>query len=327
MEPVRTSGYRPNQALEERLASLEEEHRCTLDELGRSSIDIGGMRDLHRATLNLLEDFETERLQYQQTQRALLNILEDVEDERLMVERTKARLEASHDELEAFSYSISHDLRAPLRAIIGLSRAVLEDCSPRLSEEGRRYLTLIHGNALRMSDLIDSLLEFSRLGSQDISLSRVDLGSMVRTAFDEVRGSEPQRNISLLIGPVPMVQGDATMLRQAMINLVSNAFKYTRQREQAIIEFGHRAHQYEDEFFIRDNGAGFDMRYVDMLFRVFSRLHSTSEFEGTGVGLALVKRIIERHGGRIWAEGEVDGGATFHFTIPGQRSGSREGPR
>lgn len=312
----RTSIGRGSQELEERLTVLEEGHRSTLDKLEGPKEERERMRDLHRATLNLLEDVEVERIRYQETQRALLNILEDVEEERLMVERTKARLEASNDELEAFSYSISHDLRAPLRAIRGLSQAVLEDYSPSLDEGGRRYLALINENAVKMSDLIDDLLEFSRLGSEPLDVSEVDLGTLVRNAFEEIRTSEPEREISIVVNPVPRVRGDGAMLRQAMVNLVSNAIKYTRQKERATIEFGHYAQRHEDVFFIKDNGVGFDMQYVEKVFSVFSRLHPTSEFEGTGVGLALVRRIIERHGGRIWAEGAVDEGATFNFTLP-----------
>lgn len=298
-----------------RLEALEEAYRAALQKLAGFEAEREDLRSLQKATLNLLEDVDEERKKSFETQRALLNMLEDIEEERAKVEHTKSVLESVNRELEAFSYSVSHDLRAPLRAISGFSQAVIEDYSPLLDDEGKRYLGLIQENANRMGRLIDDLLTFSRLGRQNISESEIDLTNLALSTFNELFAQERGRRIKFTAHPVPPAYCDAGMVRQVMINLLSNAIKFTRTREEAIIEFGFEPGT-EGSYYIRDNGVGFDMEYLDKLFGVFQRLHSVSEFEGTGVGLALVNRIITRHGGRIWAEGQVDGGAMFHFTLP-----------
>jgi two-component system sensor kinase len=226
-------------------------------------------------------------------------------------------LEASVKELDAFSYSVSHDLRAPLRAIDGFSRIVEEDYATKLDDEGRRVIGVIRGEARRMGRLIDDLLAFSRLGRQRVEPTTIDMESMARKVFAELAALEPSRRIHLQLHPLPPIVGTEAMIRQLWSNLIGNAVKFTGKRESAEVEIGVMpgatgAHVY----FVRDNGAGFDMRYADRLFGVFSRLHSTEEFPGTGVGLALAKRIIDRHGGTIRGEGEVNTGATFFFTIP-----------
>ncbi len=262
-----------------------------------------------QARLALMED----------TYRAILNILEDVETERENAERAKTLLESTNRELEAFSYSVSHDLRAPLRAISGFSEAVIEDYGPVVGDEGKRYLKLIADNANRMGQLIDDLLTFSRLGRQQVRRTEVDLTAMAREVSGEFLAQSGNRDIRFLIGDVPHVSGDRAMLRQVLVNLFSNAVKFTGNAGTALIEFGCRKDEKkQDVFYVRDNGVGFDMRYIDKLFGVFQRLHSAKAFEGTGVGLALVNRIITRHGGRVWAEGEVNRGATFYFTVPGK---------
>ncbi len=268
--------------------------------------------------LNLLEDVDAERQEFLKTQGALLNILEDIEAERAKVEEARLLLQAANAELEAFSYSVSHDLRAPLRAISGFSEAVETDFAPRLDEEGRRYLHLIRENAHRMGNLIDDLLEFSRLGRRSMVTAEIDLGLLARSVFAELSGLEPGRRFELRVLPVPPARVDGTMVRQVFANLFSNAIKFTRGRDVAVIEFGFQSRPDGGAYYVKDNGVGFDMRYADKLFGVFQRLHSLAEFEGTGVGLALAHRVITRHGGRIWAEGAVNRGAAFYFTLPGR---------
>lgn len=271
---------------------------------------------IQKATLNLLEDMDIEQSKLGDIQRALLNMLEDIEVERIRAEGAKALLESVNKELEAFSYSVSHDLRAPLRAISGFSQAVMEDYAPKLDDDGKRYLGLIQENAHRMGRLIDDLLTFSRLGRQQMTESEIDLSILARSVFDELIAQEPGRKIEFKIHPTPQVHGDTSMMRQVLANLLSNAIKFTRTREEASIEFGYWPEVEEGAYYVRDNGVGFDMQYVGKLFGVFQRLHSISEFEGTGVGLALVNRIIARHGGRVWADGKVNQGATLYFTLP-----------
>jgi two-component system sensor kinase len=305
--------------IENRIAALEAENLTNRKELERLYVEREGMRDLHRATLNLLEDVDAERSKSYDTQRALLNLLEDAEEERTKVETTKAVLESVNHELEAFSYSVSHDLRAPLRAMKGLSQAVLEDQAPLLDDMGRRYLTLIRDNAVRMETLIDDILEFSRLNRQAMKSSDVDMGKIASEVFAELSALENDRDITFAAGCVPPAMGDESMIRQVLMNLISNAIKFTRKREKAVIEFGFQPDQGGGSYYVRDNGVGFEMQYANRLFGVFQRLHPASEYEGTGVGLAVVQRVISRHGGKIWAEGEVDRGAVFHFTLPGSK--------
>jgi light-regulated signal transduction histidine kinase (bacteriophytochrome) len=279
--------------------------------------------DFQRATLNILEDMDEERNKLADSQRALLNILEDIEAERARAEQANALLEATNKELESFSYSVSHDLRAPLRAISGFSQAVMEDYAPKLDDEGKRYLGLIQQNAHRMGRLIDDLLTFSRLGRQQMTRSKIDIETLAKSAFEEIAVQEPGRKINFTVHPAPPVFGDASMIRQVLVNLLSNAIKFTRPKGEALVEFGYLADESEGTYYIKDNGVGFDMQYAGKLFGVFQRLHSAAEFEGTGVGLALVYRIITRHGGRVWADGAVNQGATFYFTIPGGRQNER----
>ncbi len=230
-------------------------------------------------------------------------------------ERT-AQLEAANQELEAFSYSVSHDLRAPLRHIAGYVEVLQSEAAPRLDEASRQLLQTIAQSAKTLGDLIDALLAFSRMGRAELTRQPVDLAALVEEARHEMAREIQGRAIDWQIGPLPQVQGDPFMLRQVLINLVSNAVKYTRQRERATIEIGAIESDRDVTFHIRDNGVGFDPHYADKLFGVFQRLHPASEFEGIGIGLANVARIIRRHGGCVWAEGAVNRGATFHFSIP-----------
>ena len=236
-----------------------------------------------------------------------------------VAQRTKA-LEGTNAELESFSYSVSHDLRAPLRAIHGFARILLEDHHAQLDPEAQRLLGVIDQNTRRMGQLIDDLLAFSRLGRTDLATGPVDMKELTQLVADEVQRTEAGRNGSLeiRIDPLPAARGDRGLLRQVMSNLLLNAAKFTRDRPSAKIEVGSQADGGQTVYYVKDNGAGFDARYADKLFGVFQRLHSAEQFDGTGVGLTIVKRIVQRHGGRVWAEGAVNQGATFYFTLPGE---------
>ena len=236
------------------------------------------------------------------------------------VEQRTAELQAANKELESFSYSVAHDLRAPLRAVDGFSNALLEDYGPQLPAEAKKYLDTIRTGAQRMGWLIDDLLAFSRLNRQGMTRQHVDMEMLVRSALEDVVPEGKQANIEIVNGNLPSAQGDPSLLRQVWANLLSNAIKYSRHAQQARIEIGSLAEGNKNVYYVRDNGAGFDMKYADKLFGVFQRLHRQEEFEGTGIGLAIVQRVIHRHGGRVWAEAKVNEGATFYFTLESELS-------
>lgn len=238
----------------------------------------------------------------------------NTELEQRVIERTK-QLEAANHELEAFSYSVSHDLRAPLRAMDGFSQAVIEDYGSQLPAEGQRYLRTIRNGAQHMGRLIDDLLAFSHLTRLPLARKTVDTRSLIRDSFRELKSEQQGREIEIRLGALPPSPADPALLKQVWLNLLSNAIKYTGRREHAVIEIDSLRTKGTTVYFVRDNGTGFDMRYAGKLFGVFQRLHRQDEFEGTGVGLALVQRIVHRHGGRVWAEAAVDQGATFYFTL------------
>ena len=230
---------------------------------------------------------------------------------------TQAKLlQAANKELEAFSYSVSHDLRAPLRAIDGYTRILVEDYEPLLDDEGKRICGVISREARRMGQLIDDLLAFSRLGRKEMYSSRIDMKALVVSVLNEILKEEDRQRTHFKIARLAPARADSSLMRQAWVNLLSNAIKFTSKTVGAVIEVGCKSTRDEYIYFVRDNGAGFDMEYANKLFGVFQRLHSESEFEGTGVGLAIVQRVIRRHGGRVWAEGEVQKGATFYFSLP-----------
>ena len=226
-----------------------------------------------------------------------------------------AQLEDSNRELEAFSYSVSHDLRAPLRAIDGFTRILADDYASHLDTEGKRLCSVVRENTGKMSRLIDDLLAFSRLGRAEMNLSRIDMGTMANSIFHELTTPESRVRIDFLVGDLPPAVADPTLMRQVWMNLLSNSIKFSSKRERAVIRVSAEQQPGECVYAVQDNGAGFDMQYVGKVFGVFQRLHSSKEFEGTGVGLALVQRVIHRHGGRVWAEGETDRGATFSFAL------------
>jgi len=231
-----------------------------------------------------------------------------------VVERT-AQLEAANRELEAFTYSVSHDLRAPLRGVDSFSRMVMEDYGPKLDDEGRRMLNVVRTESQRMGQLIDDLLNFSRAGRLEVRHQSINMTALVQGLIDKLE-LPPERLRGIAVRPLTNAYGDSTLIQQVWVNLLSNAVKFTRHQSAPEIEIGVTFADGFATYHIKDNGAGFDARYVHKLFGVFQRLHTEDEFEGTGVGLALVQRIVHRHGGKVWAEGEVNKGATFYFSLP-----------
>jgi signal transduction histidine kinase len=237
------------------------------------------------------------------------------------LELTNAQLEVSNMDLESFSYSVSHDLRAPLRAIDGFSRILLDDFSASLPDEAKAYLKSVCDNTRQMGQLVNDLLAFSRLGRMAIAKQTVEQGSMVRQCLAEMQEEQKGRQLEIAIGDLPTCQADPNLLKQVWTNLISNALKYTRKRTVARVEIGclkvprSSGAGTETVFFVKDNGAGFDMKYVHKLFGVFQRLHRAADYDGTGVGLAIVQRIVNRHGGRVWGEAQLNEGATFSFIL------------
>ncbi|TAK03146.1 MAG: PAS domain S-box protein [Candidatus Manganitrophaceae bacterium] len=256
----------------------------------------------------------------------LLGISEDITERKQAEEEMKklnAQLEGANKELEAFSYSVSHDLRAPLRHINGFVELLKEHYGAQLDEKGQRYLNTIVNSSKKMGSLIDDLLVFSRMAKTEMRIASVNFDFIVREVMSDLQPDLEGREIVWTVGPLPEVEGDATMLRQVWANLIGNAVKYTRTRERAAIEIGSRSEEKETVFFVRDNGVGFDPQYGGKLFGVFQRLHRSDEFEGTGIGLANVRRIIYRHGGRTWAESQLDQGAVFYFSLPKREEGEK----
>jgi len=245
---------------------------------------------------------------------AALRKLND-ELERRVAERT-ADLENANKELESFAYSVSHDLQAPLRAIDGFSRILMEDYKDSLDTDAQRYLGFVSEGAVRMGRLIDDLLAFSRMSRKEMGIVCIDMNALAADVFAELHAAAGRRNVRFILGELPPAYGDAAMIRQVLANLLGNAIKYTRLQPEPIIEMAGEQSGNENVYRVKDNGAGFDMQHAGKLFGVFQRLHSAEEFEGTGIGLAIVKRIVERHGGQVGAEGKAGEGAMFYFTLP-----------
>jgi two-component system sensor kinase len=265
--------------------------------------------DLYLAAAGLIGTTYSRRI----SETAVLRAKEELEQR--VVERT-AQLTAANRELEAFSYSVSHDLRAPLRAIDGFSAILVEDYGARLDEEGRRLLGIVGENSRRMGQLINDILEFSRMGRRDMQSADIDMAQLVRSVSEELEADCNGREVRVSVADLPPARCDRAMMQLVFHNLLANALKFTRTRTVARIEVGGEVKEGEILYHVRDNGVGFDMGYRDKLFGVFQRLHGMEEFEGTGIGLAIVRRIVERHGGRAWGEGRLDEGATFWFTLP-----------
>ncbi len=261
-------------------------------------------------------DATAARIHTEQMEAEIFRNSQELQAANRQLQLAQAEVEAANRELEAFSYSVSHDLRAPLRAIDGYARILVEDHAGKFDAEGERVLGTISAQARHMGRLIDALLSFARLGRQTLTVGSVDMTALAQTVSTEMAQQEPGRTVTLTVATLPPARGDDRLLRQVFANLLGNAWKFTRITPNARIEVGARAHDDAVTYFVRDNGAGFDMAYAEKLFGVFQRLHRTEEFEGTGIGLALVQRIVQRHGGRIWAEATVNDGATFYFTLP-----------
>ena len=295
--------------------------KTTIDEIGELAdavndmlSEIGRRADALEQSNRILEREMEER----QHMDAELRRLND-ELERRVAERT-TQLEAANKELEAFSYSVSHDLRAPLRAVVGFSKLVVEDHGAQLDGEARRKLDVIQSEAQRMGVLIDDLLAFSRLGRKAMNVTDIDMDQLARSTYEGLNGQHGGARAELRMGSLPRARADRALLTQVWANLLSNAIKFSSKQERPLIEVSAVSDEKEHIFFVRDNGAGFDPRYQSKLFGVFQRLHNSSEFPGTGVGLALVQRIVTRHGGRVWADGQPGRGATFYFTLPKEES-------
>ena len=306
------------------------------------------IEDIERAFLNILEDLTSEQIEFKTGQRAFVNILEDFDLEKKKVEalnrelrteieeRRRAQeeirklnreleqrvveqgtdLAASNRELETFSYSASHDLRAPLRAIDGFCQALLEDYAANLDPGGQDMLRRVRAASQHMDRLIDGVLELSRTVRTEIHRATVDISGMAQTIALELQKADAGRRVEFEIAPGMAVKADPNLMRIVLEKLLGNAWKFTSKHPQARIEVGTTQHEGQAAYFVRDDGAGFDMRYAEKLFGPFQRLHSPAEFDGIGIGLATAQRIIERHGGRIWAEGKVERGATFFLAVP-----------
>jgi signal transduction histidine kinase len=263
-----------------------------------------------------------DRLQIEVEQRAQRE--EEISSLNQELAKRAAELEATNRDLESFAYSVSHDLRAPLRHLAGFSELLQKQASSLLDDKSRRYIQTILDSAKRMGNLIDDLLAFSRVGRAETKKTLVSMQQLVKEVIAELSQETKGREIAWKIGALPVCYGDRSMLKLVVVNLVSNAVKFTRMRARAEIEIGCAdGNKNEVEMFVKDNGAGFDMRYVDKLFGVFQRLHSSEEFEGTGIGLATVQRIIHRHGGKVQADGVVDQGAAFYFSLPKEAAAER----
>jgi signal transduction histidine kinase len=314
---------RPILALAEtaRAISERQDYSVRAPELGRD--ELGSLTGAFNQMLARIEDQDRalreskEKLQHYATEleQRVAERTHALQESNEALRRNASELLASNTELDAFAYSVSHDLRAPLRSIDGFSHVLLEDYSAQLDQAGRDALQRVRAASQRMATLIDDLLKLARVTRAEMRTEVVDLSRMAREIATEIQRAMPERKVDLAIAPRLEARGDSRLLRVALENLLRNSWKYTGKQPQPRIEFAAVEANGKRGFMVRDNGAGFDMKYADKLFGVFQRLHSAAEFEGTGIGLATVRRIITRHGGRIWAEGAVDQGATFYFTL------------
>ena len=294
--------------------STDDEIGYLVDAFNDMLAEVGRRAEALEAANRSLEHEMAERQRADEGVRQL-----NAELERRVTHRTAA-LEAANKELEGFSYSVSHDLRAPLRGIIGFADALMEDHGPDLNEEARRKISIVQGEGRRMGVLIDELLAFSRLGRKALQFVELDMGKLARTSLEGLHGQNNGKNLDLQFGTLPAAKGDRVLLGQVWTNLLSNAIKFSSNQDKPRIVVSAITDEKEHIYYVRDNGAGFNPSYQSKLFGVFQRLHDASEFPGTGVGLALVQRIVNRHGGRVWAEGKPQKGATFYFTLPKEQA-------
>ncbi|MFX1519650.1 MAG: ATP-binding protein [Promethearchaeota archaeon] len=303
-----------------------ENQETTKRKRGNEELGVGAWMDSGK-WMNKLEDFihgATERTKtdeelsvgaWMDASKWMTKLKDYTESLENLVEQRTLELEAINKELEAFSYSVSHDLRAPLRSIDGFSQALLEDYADVLDAEGKMYLERIRAASKRMAELIHELLELSKVSRSEMTREQVNLSELAQIVMSELQETQQKRQIDVIITPGLIANGDVGLLRLVLENLLGNAWKFTGKKPTAKIEFGVTEQEGKRVFFVRDNGAGFDMAFADKLFGAFQRLHHPDEFQGIGIGLATVKRIIHRHGGRVWAEGEAEKGATFYFTF------------
>ena len=327
MSAVKPAGTVPGDQL-----SSADQAQVTLNLLEDFAEEGQQLRDTQLAVLNILEDSTTDRLRAEAAVKASLNILEDLSQAQAEIRTLNAELEArveqrtaelvvANKNLEAFTYSVAHDLRSPLRALSGYSEALVEDYGDRLDEAGLGFVERIQAASERMSALIDDLLLLARVSRAEMSLGPVDLSAEVADIAAELQAREPGRRVRFAIHDGVRVTADRTLIRSVVQNLVENAWKFTAKREGATIEFGTAAAGDAGVCcYVRDNGAGFDPAFTGKLFQPFQRLHAVTDFPGTGIGLASVQRIVERHGGRAWAEGAVGRGATFYFTLNAKKT-------
>jgi len=294
--------------------STRQDYSVRAPKLGED--ELGTLTDAFNQMLGRIEDQNRELRRYAtELEQRVTDRTHELEERNEALRRNAAELVAANTELDAFAYSVSHDLRAPLRSIDGFSQVLLEDYSAQLDEAGRDSLQRVRAASQRMATLIDDLLKLARFTRSEMRTEAVDLSKIAQDIAADLQRSTPERLVEFAIAPGLEARGDVRLLRVALENLLRNSWKYTAKQPRPRIEFGSVQENGERVFRVRDNGAGFDMQYADKLFGVFQRLHSPTDFEGTGVGLATVRRIITRHGGRIWAEGVVDQGATFYFTL------------
>jgi len=315
-KPILDMAAVTRQVMERRDFSLRMQ-KTTEDEIGNLVDSFNGMLAEIGRRAEALEQsnrfLEREMAERQHADEELRKLNDELE--RRVADRT-TQLEAANKELEGFSYSVSHDLRAPLRAVVGFSQMLLEDHAGQLDEEAQRKLKVIQSEAQRMGVLIDELLAFSRLGRKAMQVADIDMTEVARTTYQGLNGQHQGPKVELRLASLPRGKGDRVLLGQVWANLIANAIKFSSKRQQPLVEISAISDEKEHVYFVRDNGAGFDPRYQSKLFGVFQRLHDSSEFPGTGVGLALVQRIVVRHSGRVWAEGKPGEGATFYFTLP-----------
>ncbi|MCX6666277.1 MAG: ATP-binding protein, partial [Euryarchaeota archaeon] len=241
---------------------------------------------------------------------------QQIQNQKNELERKSRNLEETNRHLDGFAYSVSHDLRAPLRAISGFSQVLLDEYKGKVDDQMKHYLERIFKGTQKMGDLIDALLHFSRTTRAELQYETVDVEKIITNIIKDKTAAHPERTIDFVVQPLPMVEADGKMVEVIFRNLIENAVKFTGKQKNAHIEIGSRQDKNEQQFFVKDNGAGFDMKFKDKLFVAFQRLHSENEFEGNGIGLTTVARLVTKHDGRVWAEGEVDKGATFYFTLP-----------
>jgi light-regulated signal transduction histidine kinase (bacteriophytochrome) len=294
---------------------LNQTQTAALNILEDAAAEKDQLHQTQSAVLNILGDFASDKSHLEDLKKSVLNILEDLGAEKHQLAERSLQLEASNHELEAFSYSVSHDLRAPLRGIDGWSAALLEDYGGTLDQGGQQYLNRLRAETQRMGRLIDDLLHLSRVTRVEMQRQPVDVTALAQAVAARLTENHAGREIEFVIQPGLTGSADPHLLDVVLTNLLDNAVKFASRRAHARIEVGRTEDQGQEVFFVRDNGAGFDMAYAGALFGAFQRLHKVTDFPGTGIGLATVHRVIHRHGGRVWAEGQVDAGATFHFTL------------